>query len=54
MHIQISDVPIKVNSPYAVACQQTDFGDATGYGNIGAERFKMDARTDIALLLQGL
>ena len=30
MHIQISDVPIKVNAPHAVACQQTDFDDATG------------------------
>lgn len=30
MHIQISDDPIKVNAPGAVARQQTDFGDATG------------------------
>jgi hypothetical protein len=54
MHIQISDVPIKVNAPGAVARQKTDFGDATGYGKIGAEHFKMDAGTDIAPLLHGL
>ena len=54
MHIQASEVPIKVNAPGAVARQQTDFGDATGYGKIGAEHFKMDAGADIAPLLQGL
>lgn len=54
MHIKTNDVPIKVNAPGAVARQQTDFGDATGYGKIGAEHFKMDAGTDIAPLLQGL
>ena len=37
-----------------VARQKTDFGDATGYGAIGAEYFTMDAGTDIAPLLQGL
>jgi hypothetical protein len=54
MHIQTSDVPIKVNAPGAVARQMTDFGNATGYGMIGAEHFKMDAGTDITPLLQGL
>jgi hypothetical protein len=54
MHIQTSDVPIKVNAPGAVARQQKDFGDASGYGKIGVEHFKMDAGTDIAPLLQGL
>ena len=54
MHIQTGDVPLKVNAPGAVARQKTDFGDAAGYGKIGAEHFKMDAGTDIAPLLQGL
>lgn len=54
MRIKTIDVPIKVNAPGAVARQKTDFGDATGYGKIGAEHFKMDAGTDIAPLLQGL
>jgi hypothetical protein len=40
MHIQTSEIPIKENAPGAVACQQTDFCDATGYGKIGAEHFK--------------
>ena len=54
MHIKTIDVPIKVNAPGAVARQQTNFGDATAYGEIGAEHFKMDAGTDMAPLLQGL
>jgi hypothetical protein len=54
MHIQTSEIPIKENAPGAVACQQTDFGDATGYGKIGAEHFKLYAGTDIAPLLQSL
>jgi hypothetical protein len=37
-----------------VARQQTDFGDATGYGAIGGEYFSMAAGTDIAPLLKGL
>lgn len=54
MHIPKNEVPIKVNAPGAVARQKTDFGDATGYGKIGAEHFRMDAGTDISPLLQGL
>ena len=54
MHLNKDYIPVKVNAPGAVARQQTDFGDATGYGKIGAEHFTMDAGTDIAPLLQGL
>ena len=54
MHIRPNDVPIKVNAPGAVARQQTDCSNASNYGKIGAEYFKMDAGTDIAPLLQGL
>ena len=54
MHIKTIDVLVKVNAPGAVARQQTNFGDATAYGKIGAEHFKMDAGTDIAPLLKGL
>lgn len=36
-----------------MARQQTDFGDASGYGKIGAEHFKMDAGAYIAPLIQG-
>jgi hypothetical protein len=54
MHIAKQDVPVKINTPGAVARQQIDFGDATGYGKIGGEYFTMDAGVDIAPLLQGL
>ena len=54
MHLHKDKVPIKVNAPGAMARQQTNFGDATGNGKIGAEYFTMDAGTDIAPLLQGL
>lgn len=54
MIVSKNNVPVKVKAPGAVARQKTDFGDATGYGKIGAEYFTMDAGTDIAPLLQGL
>ena len=54
MHIAKQDVPVKINAPGAVARQQTDFGDATGFGMIGGEYFSLGAGTDIAPLLQGL
>jgi hypothetical protein len=49
-----SEVPVKIDVPGAVARQQTGFGDATGYGTIGAEYFSVAAGTDFAPLLQGL
>jgi hypothetical protein len=54
MHIKKSDIPIKINATGAVARQKTGFGDATGYGTIGAEHFKLSEGTDIAPLLKGL
>jgi hypothetical protein len=54
MRISKHDVPIKVETEGATARQKTDFGDATGYGPIGAEHFTMAAGVDIAPLLQGL
>lgn len=54
MRIARKDVPIKVNAPGAVARQQTNFGDASGYGAIGGEYFSMAAGTDLAPLLKGL
>lgn len=54
MRISKSELPIKINSPAAVARQQTDFGDASDYGRIGGEHFAMKAGTDITELLQGL
>lgn len=54
MRIAKQDIPIRMNVPGAIARQQTDFGDARGYGTISGEYFSLAAGTDIAPLLQGL
>jgi hypothetical protein len=55
MRISKTDVPVKVDaSPGAVARQREDFGDATGYGPIAAEHYRLAAGTDLAPLLHGL
>ncbi|SFN61226.1 hypothetical protein [Dokdonella immobilis] len=54
MRIQKNDVPVRINVPGAIARQQTNFGDASGYGKISGEYFSLGAGTDIAPLLQGL
>jgi hypothetical protein len=52
MHLAKNDIPVKVNTPGAVARQLADFGLASG--TIGAEYFTMSAGTDLAPLLKGL
>jgi len=54
MHVTKNDVPVKLDVPGATARQLTGFGDATGYGVIGAEYFSLATGTDIAPLLEGL
>ncbi len=54
MRIAKNDVPVRINAPGAVARQQTDFGDASGYGKISGEYFSLAAGADIAPLLEGL
>ncbi|HPF70020.1 MAG TPA: cupin domain-containing protein [Candidatus Krumholzibacteria bacterium] len=54
MRIAKNDVPVRIDAPGAVARQQTDFGDATGYGKMGGEYFSLGAGADIAPLLKGL
>lgn len=54
MRIAKEDIPIKVNTPGAVARQKTDFGDAAPYNMIGAEYFSLAAGVDMAPLLAGL
>lgn len=54
MRIPKNDVPTKIDVPGATARQKTDFGDATGYGAIGAEYFTLAAGTDVTPLLEGL
>ena len=54
MRIAKEDVPVRINVPGAKARQQTEFGDVTGYGKMGAEYFSFGAGTDITELLHGL
>ena len=54
MHIAKDDVPVKINVPGATARQETEFGDATGYGKMGGEYFSLGAGTDFTELLRGL
>ena len=54
MRLNKNDVPVRINVPGAIARQQTEFGDASGYGTLSGEYFSLGAGTDIAPLLQGL
>lgn len=54
MRIAKADIPVRIDVPGATARQQSDFGDATGYGKMGAEYFSFGAGTDITELLHGL
>ncbi|MFW6012028.1 MAG: hypothetical protein ACOC8R_02985 [Desulfosalsimonas sp.] len=54
MRIAKQDVPVQIDVPGATARQQSDFGDVSGYGKMGAEYFSFGAGTDITELLQGL
>ena len=54
MKIRKADIPERINIPGAIARQELNFGDATGYGAIAGEYFSLKAGIDIAPLLQGL
>ncbi len=54
MRIAKQDVPVKINAPGAIARQQTEFGDATGFGMLSGEYFSLGKGADIAPLLKGL
>jgi hypothetical protein len=54
VRIAKNDIPVRVQAPGAIARQLPNFGDATGYGALGAEFFSLAAGTDIAPLLKGL
>jgi hypothetical protein len=54
MKIRKSDIPERINIPGAIARQELNFGDATGYGTIAGEYFSLKAGIDIAPLLKGL
>ncbi|WP_049970105.1 cupin domain-containing protein [Haladaptatus cibarius] len=48
------DVPVKIDTPDAVARQQMNFGDTSGYGELSGEYFTFASGTDITPLLEGL
>lgn len=54
MRIAKNDIPVRIDTPGAVARQALNFGDASGYGKISGEYFSLGAGTDIAPLLEGL
>ena len=54
MRIAKNDVPVRIEAPGAIARQQTEFGDSTGYGKISGEFFSFGAGADITPLLHGL
>ena len=54
MKIAKQDIPERLNVPGAIARQEFNFGDATGYGSIAGEYFSLKTGTDIAPLLKGL
>ena len=54
MRISKNDIPVKIDVPGAKARQQSNFGDVSGYGKMGAEFFSFGAGTDITELLHGL
>lgn len=54
MHIAKEDIPVRIDVPGAIARQQLDFGDVSGFGKMGAEYFSFGAGTDISELLHGL
>jgi hypothetical protein len=54
MRIAKQDIPARISVPGAVARQELNFGDATGYGPMAGEYFSFKQGTDIAPLLKGL
>ena len=54
MKISKLDIPVKINVPGAIARQELNFGDASGYGVMAGEYFSLKAGTDISGLLKGL
>jgi hypothetical protein len=54
MRIAKQDIQPRINVPGAIARQELNFGDATGYGSIAGEYFSLKEGTDIAPLLKGL
>jgi hypothetical protein len=54
MKIAKDAVNVRMQIPGAIIRQQTDFGDATGFGRISGEYFSLSAGVDTTPLFQGL
>jgi len=54
MKIAKTAIKPRINVPGAIAGQELNFGDATGYGTMAGEYFFLKRGTDIAPLLKGL
>ena len=54
MRVAKDSVDVMMEIPGAVIRQQTDFGDATGFGAISGEYFTLAAGVDTTPLFQGL
>lgn len=54
MRVCKDDVGIKLEIPGAIIRQKTNFGDATGLGQISGEYFTLSAGVDTTPLFQGL
>lgn len=54
MRIAKDQIKARLNVPGAIARQELNFGDASGYGTMAGEYFSLKQGTDIAPLLQGL
>lgn len=54
MRIAKQDIPVKLETPGAIARQAPDFGDASGYGMISGDYLSISAGFDVSPLLQGL
>ncbi|WP_303925906.1 hypothetical protein [Draconibacterium sediminis] len=54
MKVLKDDIEVKMEIPGAIIRQQTDFGDATGFGKISGEYFSLSAGVDTTPLFMGL
>lgn len=54
MRISKDQIAAKIHVPGAIARVAPEFGDASGFGKMGAEYFSLASGTDIAPLLKGL
>jgi hypothetical protein len=54
LRIAKNDIKARLNVPGAIARQELNFGDASGYGTIAGEYFSLTQGTDLGPLLKGL